>query len=149
MCYLRDGPSRVVLLIATSYPFLVYCFFGDYLIKTIDLLCIYLSFSPKVMAPMNSFRPSYEWEDGGWWSMFLLSHKFLLPQMRNWTSAHLIKRTQWILNIPIPMNDIQDKLIWKFSSESSPSIIIFSKTVTWTNNDQIYPHPRVKLLNQI
>lgn len=30
-----------------------------------------------------------------------------------------------------------------------PMVIFFVKTATWTNNDKITPHPRVKLLHYI
>lgn len=46
------------------------------------------------------------------------------------------------MNIFIPMNNIQEKLTWTFSSIGK----LFVKAATWTNNDQILSHPRAKLL---
>lgn len=47
--------------------------------------------------------------------------------------------------IPIPMTDVSDKIIWKFSRDDKFSV----KTTTWTNNDQILSYPNTKILNSI
>lgn len=49
------------------------------------------------------------------------------------------------MNIPIPLNDMQDKIIWKYTADGNFSI----KTATWANNDKIASHLRPKLLNYI
>lgn len=48
-----------------------------------------------------------------------------------------------IISILIHINDISDKLIWKFSSHD----IFSAKTTMWANNDQFPSHPRRNLLN--
>lgn len=55
---------------------------------------------------------------------------------------HIVKK---IISILIPLNDIRNKIIWKFSPDRKLSV----KIATWTNNDKITPHPRAKLLNHI
>lgn len=49
------------------------------------------------------------------------------------------------ITIHIPVNKIQNKVVWKFSSDEKFSV----KTVTWTINNKIPLHPRVKFLNSI
>lgn len=51
-----------------------------------------------------------------------------------------------IINIHVPINDIQDKIIWKYTT---PDENFSVKMVTWTNNDKILPYPRAKLLSYI
>lgn len=45
------------------------------------------------------------------------------------------------ISILIPINEIQDKFFWK-----TPDVKLLVKTVIWTNNDQIRPRPKAKLL---
>lgn len=45
-----------------------------------------------------------------------------------------------IIIIPIPVNDVEEKIIWKLTSDGTFSV----KATTWTNNVSILPHPRVK-----
>lgn len=50
-----------------------------------------------------------------------------------------------IISVPIPLNDIHDEIIQKFTSNEN----FLVKIVTWTYKDQILPHHRTKLLNSI
>lgn len=57
-------------------------------------------------------------------------------------SNHIIDDVR---NIAAPVSNIDDKMIWKFSTDSNFSI----KTVTWANNGSIDPHPKAKFQNNI
>lgn len=50
-----------------------------------------------------------------------------------------------IIATHIPISHIEDKLTWKFTLNTEFS----TKTVTWTNNTRILPHPKTELLNTI
>lgn len=63
-------------------------------------------------------------------------------RLNNMLSKHIVDK---ITSIPIPMNDNQDKLIWKFTTDEKFTV----KTAIWTNNDKIFPYSRSKLLNYI
>lgn len=45
-----------------------------------------------------------------------------------------------IISIHIPINDIQDKVVWKFTSDEK----FIVKTATWANNDKTIRHPTTR-----
>lgn len=51
----------------------------------------------------------------------------------------------FIRAFPIPIMNVDDRMIWKFSNDDQFSI----KTVTYTNNDSIASHSKAKLLSSI
>lgn len=50
-----------------------------------------------------------------------------------------------IISVSISMNNIQHKVVWKFSSDGKFSV----KTVSWADTDKISPHPKTNFLNYI
>lgn len=44
--------------------------------------------------------------------------------------------------IPIPISNVVDKLMWKFTTDGNFSV----KTATWAINDIIKPHLKLKFL---
>lgn len=50
-----------------------------------------------------------------------------------------------INNIPIPMTNIKDKIVWKFNSIGQFSI----KSATWANNTDIPSYPKAKFISNL
>lgn len=49
---------------------------------------------------------------------------------------------QKIQKIPIPINDIEDRIAWKFTSDGDFSV----KTAAWANNESSRPHQKLSSL---
>lgn len=70
------------------------------------------------------------------------SHGWQLMELRGLLPDDIITKSE---NIPIPVMDVRDKIIWKYNTDGSFTI----KTATWANNDRIPLHSKAKLLNHI
>lgn len=46
---------------------------------------------------------------------------------------------------PVPINNIDDRFAWKFTSDNEFSV----KIAKWANNDSVRPHPKAKSINGI
>lgn len=49
-----------------------------------------------------------------------------------------------VIQIHIPVNNIDDRKAWRFSP-----LRLFVKTATWANNTSVRPHPKAKFINSI
>lgn len=70
---------------------------------------------------------------------FITSSKHL--NLSNLTNILPVSVIEKILLIPILVNDIKNKIVWKYINDGEFSI----KTVSWTNNEVVRPYPKAKL----
>lgn len=78
------------------------------------------------------------------------NRKWNLDNLRNCLPTNIIEKVPRIpilINniVPIPINNIDDKLNWEFSTGGQFSV----KTATWANNSSIPPYTKAILLNSL
>lgn len=75
---------------------------------------------------------------------------YFIVEKKNWKVENLkdclLEETlKDIYGTPNPINNIDDKLSWKFTSTSNFSVT----TETWANNTYIKHHPKAKFINSL